>query len=73
MSQTTWIESPESSNIARFRFDDATRVLYVEFHDGSIYRYFDVPLSVFECMRTAPSKGQFLAVSVKGIYRYARV
>lgn len=67
-----WIESPESSNIARFGYDDATQVLFVEFKNGSVYHYFDVLESVFEQMKTAPSKGQFLARNIKGAYRYAR-
>jgi hypothetical protein len=67
-----WLESPESSNIARYGYDDANQVLHVEFKNGSVYQYFDVPQSVFEQMKTAPSKGQFLAQSIKGTYRYAR-
>lgn len=67
-----WIETPESSNIARFVYDDASYVLKVEFKNGGIYDYFDVPQQVFEGMRNAPSKGQYLAQQIKGIYRYAR-
>jgi len=68
-----WIESPESSNITRFGYDEANQVLFVEFNNGSIYQYFDVTQSVFEQMQTAPSKGRFLAQNIKGTYRYARV
>ena len=69
---TDWIESPESSNIARFGYDEANQVLFVEFMNGSVYQYFDVPNTVFEQMKTASSKGSFLAQGVKGTYRYAR-
>lgn len=68
-----WIESPESSTITRFGYDDANQVLFVEFKNGSAYRYFDVPGPVFEQMKSAPSKGRFLAQVIKGSYRYARV
>jgi len=68
-----WIESPESSSISRFGYDDAIQVLFVEFKNGSVYQYFDVPEPVFEQMKSAPSKGQFLAQVIKGAYRYARV
>lgn len=68
-----WIESPESSNIARFGYDQASQVLFVEFKNGSLYQYFDVPEQVFQQMTSAPSKGQFLAQVIKGTYRYARV
>lgn len=67
-----WIETPESSNIARFAYDSASSVLVIEFSKGGTYNYFDVPEMVFEQMKAAPSKGQFLAQNVKGIYRYAR-
>ncbi len=67
-----WIESPESSTIARFGYDAANQVLRVEFKNGGTYQYFDVPAQVFEAMVAAPSKGQFLAQMIKGSYRYAR-
>lgn len=67
-----WIETPESSNIARVAYDEATHVLSVEFKKGGTYNYFDVPHELFEAMCGAPSKGQFLAQSIKGTYRYAR-
>ena len=67
-----WIETPESSNIARFGYDNDSQVLSVEFNRGGLYNYFDVPEDVFESMKAAPSKGQFLAQTVKGTFRYAR-
>ena len=68
-----WIMTPESSNIARFRYDERTRELTVQFKSGGTYNYYDVPKFVYDPMRVAPSKGGYLAQNVKGIYRYARV
>lgn len=68
-----WIETPDSSNIARFAHDPTTLILTVEFNNGGLYNYYDVPEFVFTEMRNAPSKGQFLAQRIKGVYRYARV
>jgi len=68
----TWINTPESSNITRFDYDLDRHVLTVEFKNGATYNYYDVPKSVFDQMKTASSKGQFLAQNVKGVYRYAR-
>lgn len=65
-----WVETPESSNIARFGYEN--QILTVEFLNGGTYNYYDVPEMVFEQMKVAPSKGQFLAQSIKGVYRYAR-
>jgi hypothetical protein len=67
-----WIETPDSSNIARFKYDDKGRVLTVEFKNGGIYNYYDVPKTIFEQMNGAASKGEFLARNVKGVFRYAR-
>jgi hypothetical protein len=69
----TWIATPESSNIAGFDYVIDRQVLVVEFKNGGRYNYFDVPEIVYEQMKTAASKGQFLAQNVKNIYRYARV
>lgn len=67
-----WIVTPDSSTIARFRYANERKTLEVEFKNGGRYSYFDVPEIVFERMRAASSKGQFLAREVKGRYRYAR-
>jgi hypothetical protein len=68
-----WVETPESSNIARICYECDTQVMTVEFLKGGMYQYFDIPEHVFEQMKTASSKGQFLAQNIKGSYRYARV
>ena len=68
-----WVETPESSSIARFRYDRANQVLTVEFVHGAAYNYYDVQEFIFEQMRTASSKGLFLSQNIKGRYRYARV
>jgi len=67
-----WIETPESSNIARFVYDDTSSILKVEFKHGGLYNYFDVPPHIFDGMRNAPSKGRYLAQQIKGAFRYAR-
>lgn len=69
----SWIDTPESSNIACFGYDKDSQVLTVEFKQGGRYNYYDVPEAAFEQMKAAPSKGQFLAQNIKGRYRYARV
>jgi hypothetical protein len=68
----SWIATPESSNIAGFDYDANQKVLLVEFNNGGRYNYYDVPENVFEGMKAAASKGQFLAQNVKNVFRYAR-
>lgn len=67
------IETPDSSNISRFGYEESSRVLRVEFKNGSLYDYFDIPVTTFDNMKNAGSKGQYLAQNIKGVYRYARV
>jgi hypothetical protein len=62
-----------SSNIASIGYDAKTLTLEVEFRDGSIYQYFDVPETVYQEFMRASSKGRFLHANIKGNYRYARV
>lgn len=62
-----------SSNIASVGYDPESATLEVEFHDGSIYQYFDVPAHVAEGLVTTSSVGSYLAAHIKGVYRYARV
>jgi hypothetical protein len=68
-----WIATPKSSNIDGFDYNKTTQVLTVEFKNGGRYNYYDVPEIVFDRMKAASSKGQFLAQNIKNTYRYARV
>jgi hypothetical protein len=67
-----WI-AVDSSTISRMAYDEARKVLAVEFKNGSRYEYYDLPTNVFQQMMAAASKGQFLSANIKGRYRYARV
>jgi hypothetical protein len=68
----SWTETPQSSNVARYAYDEASRVLTVEFKNGARYNYYDVPLSVYQGLATAASTGSYLAQHVKNVFRYAR-
>ena len=62
-----------SSNISSIGYHAETQTLEIEFLNGAIYQYFDVPKHVFEELMRAPSHGQYLAKYIKGYYRFARV
>ena len=62
-----------SSNIAAIRYDDEQLLLEVEFLNGSRYHYYEVPPQIAQAFDQAGSKGEFLAASIKGHYRYSRV
>ena len=67
-----WIKV-DSSSISQVRYNENTMVLEIEFQGGRVYRYFDVPLQVFEGLRNADSHGKYLTQHIKGHYRYTRV
>ena len=62
-----------SSSLAAIGYDAKTQTLELEFLNGTLYQYFDVPQGVHEALMQADSKGNFLNGNIKGVYRYARV
>lgn len=63
----------DSSNIAAVGYDEESETLQVEFLNGGVYQYFDVPLSVYDGLYRADSPGGYLAAHIKGRYRYSKV
>lgn len=63
-----------SSNIASIGYDSTNQILEVEFLNGSIYQYYDVPESLYDGLMSADSHGRFFDRNIKkGGYRYERV
>ena len=62
-----------SSNVYKIGYEAANSTLEVIFHNGGTYQYFDVPQNIWEAFKAAESKGKFLAESIKGQFRYAKV
>lgn len=63
-----------SSNIASIGYDSEQMILEVEFLNGSIYQYFDVPESLYVGIMSAGSHGKYLNDYIKrGGYRYERI
>jgi len=63
----------KSSVIASVGYDARTRRLEVGFHNGRVYAYFEVPLSVYEALVTAESVGTFFNENVRPYYGSALV
>jgi hypothetical protein len=63
-----------SSNLASVGYDPTTRTLEVEFHNGSIYQYFDVPAFIYSGLMSASSHGSYLDQYIKkGGYSYQQI
>ena len=69
MNRTTVI----SSNVASVGYDANTMTLEVEFTNGSVYQYFDVPGTEYEALLNASSVGTYLNQNIKTSYRYAQI
>jgi hypothetical protein len=62
-----------SSNVASMGYDERTQTLEVEFRNGSVYQYYNVPGAVFDAFAVAASKGQFLNENIRNQYPFSRV
>lgn len=62
-----------SSNIVGAGYDAASATMEVEFTNGNIYQYFDIPQQLYDGLMQAESAGKYLNENIKGVYRYARV
>lgn len=63
----------ESKNVAKIQYEESDEYLDVTFQSGAEYRYFEIPMSVYEAAYASPSIGAFLSSDIKGKYRYAKV
>ena len=62
-----------SSNVATVGYDANTMTLEIEFQNGSVYQYFDVPEVEYQGIMTADSVGKHLNQNIKNNYRYTKI
>lgn len=63
-----------STNLKSVGYDAVNRVLEIEFHDGGIYQYFNVPESKYEGLMKAESHGKYFDANIKkGGYQYKQI
>ncbi len=66
-------QSVSSSHIASIGYDGQSETLEVEFVDGGVYQYFNVPSGIHEGLMAASSHGSYLSSHVKGKYQYQKL
>ena len=49
----------ESTTLATVAYDEASKVLQLEFCSRAVYLYFDIPPDVHQALLGAPSKGKY--------------
>ena len=62
-------QSVQSSAIAKVGYSKRRHILEIEFVNGAVYRYFDVPLSVHRDLMSAESKTRFYDSNIRKHYR----
>jgi len=62
-------ESVNSTAIAKVGYSKRRRILEIEFVNGAIYRYLDVPPSVYRDLMSAESKAGFYDFNIRRHYR----
>lgn len=63
-----------SSALRSVRYDEEQRVLEIEFSNGAVYQYFDVPAEVYSELMAAESHGRYFHQQVRDAgYRYQRM
>jgi hypothetical protein len=59
----------ESTAIAKVGYSKRRHILEVEFVNGAVYRYLDVPVAVYRGLTSSESKARFYDSNVRGHYR----
>lgn len=62
-----------SSNLNSVGYDPNTRILEIEFHEGGIYQYNNVPQHIYDGLMSAPSKGSYHHSYIKNSYSYRKI
>lgn len=62
-----------SSTLTQAAYDEASRMLCLEFSSGAIYCYLDVPIATYRQLVDAPSKGAWFNKHIRGCFRFLRL
>lgn len=70
---TKIINEIKSSNIKGSVYDTQDKTLLIEFNNGSIYQYSDVPHQEYTKFRIAKSQGTFFSNEISKKYKYRKL
>lgn len=63
----------ESRMFTAGAYDGSSRVLYLRFRSGDVYRYFNFPADVYQQFLGAESRGRFFLNHIRDHFRYERL
>lgn len=66
-------EPVSSSNLASVGYNPDSETLEVEFKNGNIYEYYNVPLFMHERLMQAGSVGTFFNAEIKDNYAWSKI
>lgn len=62
-----------SSTLQSIGYDEASRVLEIEFKNNTVYQYFSVPAGEHRGLMSAASHGKYLHAHIEDVYLYEKV
>src|SRR3979490_1030106 len=65
--------SVQSSGLATVGYSKRKHILEIQFNNGAVYRYLDVPPSVYRDLMSSESKTRYYDSNIKRNYRSVRV
>jgi hypothetical protein len=64
---------PDSTNVFAVTYDFEAKLLTVEFANGGVYEYREVPVEVWRNIQRADSAGKVIAAEVRGKYQSKKI
>ena len=66
-------ERVQSTGLASIGYSKRRHILEIEFNNGAVYRYVDVPPSVYRDLVSAQSKARYYVLNIRRNYGFVRV
>ena len=66
-------ERVDSSSLSSVGYDAGSETLEVEFKNGGVYRYLEVPEDEWRSLQSAESKGSYLNTHIKPRHPYRKL
>lgn len=70
---TKIINEIQSSNIRRTEYDTETKNLVVEFNNGAVYLYEEIPHKIYTQFRLSESQGKFFSSDIAKKFKYKKL
>lgn len=62
----------ESTTLSCAAYDASRQLLWLKFQTGAVYCYFGVPPQIHQELISAPSKGKYFNLNIRGHFAYAK-